>query len=73
MKKLQGKQKLEKVILKTNDGTIPIEAELWFPLFGLSPKIGPIADWGLEIEKNPSSLIHLTIKPTVQVYLRLAT
>ncbi|MFZ0491543.1 MAG: ferredoxin--NADP(+) reductase, partial [Salegentibacter sp.] len=24
----------------------------FIPLFGLSPKLGPIADWGLEIEKN---------------------
>ena len=25
----------------------------WFiPLFGLTPKLGPINDWGLEIEKN---------------------
>jgi thioredoxin reductase (NADPH) len=26
--------------------------DYWFPLFGLSPKLGPIANWGLEIEKN---------------------
>ena len=52
VKQLEGKQKLEKVILETKDGTIPIETTLWFPLFGLSPKLGPIADWGLEIEKN---------------------
>ena len=29
-----------------------IKVDTWFPLFGLSPKLGPIADWGLEIEKN---------------------
>ena len=29
-----------------------IDTKLWFPLFGLSPKLGPIGDWGLEIEKN---------------------
>jgi len=52
VKQLEGKQQLEKVILETKDGTVPIETELWFPLFGLSPKLGPIADWGLEIEKN---------------------
>ncbi len=50
--KLEGKHKLEKVILKTKDGNIPIKTSLWFPLFGLSPKLGPITDWGLEIEKN---------------------
>ena len=26
--------------------------DYWLPLFGLSPKLGPIADWGLEIDKN---------------------
>ena len=52
MKQLEGKQQLEKVIIETKDGTVPIETALWFPLFGLSPKLGPIADWGLEIEKN---------------------
>ena len=52
VKQLEGKQQLEKVIIETKDGAVPIETTLWFPLFGLSPKLGPIADWGLEIEKN---------------------
>lgn len=29
-----------------------VEVDNFIPLFGLSPKLGPIADWGLEIEKN---------------------
>ena len=29
-----------------------VETDYFIPLFGLSPKLGPIADWGLEIEKN---------------------
>jgi thioredoxin reductase (NADPH) len=29
-----------------------IETDHFIPLFGLSPKLGPIANWGLEIEKN---------------------
>ena len=29
-----------------------IRCDNWFPLFGLTPKLGPIANWGLEIEKN---------------------
>ena len=28
------------------------EVDHFIPLFGLAPKLGPIADWGLEIEKN---------------------
>jgi thioredoxin reductase (NADPH) len=33
-------------------GKFDIETDHWLPLFGLSPKLGPIADWGLNIEKN---------------------
>ena len=29
-----------------------LETDHFIPLFGLSPKLGPIANWGLEIEKN---------------------
>ena len=29
-----------------------VDVDVWLPLFGLSPKLGPIANWGLEIEKN---------------------
>ena len=29
-----------------------VEVDTWLPLFGLSPKLGPIANWGLKIEKN---------------------
>ncbi len=29
-----------------------LECDNFIPLFGLSPKLGPIANWGLEIEKN---------------------
>lgn len=51
---LQGSEKLEKVIVKSTDTTeeIDLEVDNFIPLFGLSPKLGPIADWGLDIEKN---------------------
>jgi thioredoxin reductase (NADPH) len=29
-----------------------IDADYLIPLFGLSPKLGPIADWGLNLDKN---------------------
>jgi thioredoxin reductase (NADPH) len=29
-----------------------LDVDNYLPLFGLSPKLGPIGDWGLEIEKN---------------------
>ena len=33
-------------------GLMVLEVDNFIPLFGLSPKLGPLADWGLEIEKN---------------------
>ena len=29
-----------------------LETDCWFPLFGLVPKLGPLGNWGLDIEKN---------------------
>ncbi len=49
---LDGGRYLTKVTLKV-DGTLVTQAVDYFiPLFGLTPKLGPIANWGLEIEKN---------------------
>tara|TARA_Y100000991_G_scaffold29739_1_gene18722 strand:+ start:6953 stop:7972 length:1020 start_codon:yes stop_codon:yes gene_type:complete len=47
-----GNQKLNlNVNIKGNENT-NVTCDNWFPLFGLTPKLGPIANWGLEIEKN---------------------
>jgi thioredoxin reductase (NADPH) len=34
------------------EGKKELETDYFIPLFGLSPKLGPIAEWGLQIEKN---------------------
>jgi len=39
-------------IIKNGEKKIILEVDHFIPLFGLSPKLGPIANWGLEIEKN---------------------
>lgn len=49
---LIGKDKLEAVVITTEGEETILETDHFIPLFGLSPKLGPIADWGLEIEKN---------------------
>jgi thioredoxin reductase (NADPH) len=50
---LQGINKLERIVVKHQaKGTQIIEADHFIPLFGLKPSLGPIANWGLEIEKN---------------------
>jgi len=47
-----GKEHLESVIIENNGEKITTETDYFIPLFGLTPKLGPIANWGLEIEKN---------------------
>ena len=50
---LIGEESLESVIIKKSDGsTIDLKTDFFIPLFGLSPKLGPISNWGLDIEKN---------------------
>jgi len=40
------------VIRHSNLGDRVQETDHFIPLFGLTPSLGPIADWGLDIEKN---------------------
>ncbi len=47
-----GDGKVEGVSIKKGDEVFNRECDHFIPLFGLAPKLGPIADWGLEIEKN---------------------
>jgi len=49
---LHGKNHLEGVSVTKDGETQILEVDAFIPLFGLSPKLGPIGDWGLEIEKN---------------------
>ena len=50
---LSGDNQLDKVIIQhSKNGEIVIEADHFIPLFGLKPSLGPIANWGMEIEKN---------------------
>lgn len=50
---LNGKVNLESITIKSSDNSeTDIQTDYFVPLFGLSPKLGPISNWGLEIEKN---------------------
>jgi thioredoxin reductase (NADPH) len=54
---LVGHHKLKAVVVKESklkhiDKEYELECDHFIPLFGLSPKLGPIANWGLDIEKN---------------------
>lgn len=49
---LLGVGHLDQVVLETADGRIPYDADYFLPLFGLTPKLGPIGEWGLGLDKN---------------------
>ena len=49
---LKGAEHLESILIEENGARRIIETDYFVPLFGLTPKLGPIANWGLEIEKN---------------------
>lgn len=50
---IDGNGKVESVVIThQKDGELTKETDHFIPLFGLKPSLGPIADWGLEIEKN---------------------
>lgn len=50
---VSGNGVLKEVLIKTdNHGEFHKEVDHFIPLFGLTPKLGPIAEWGLNIDKN---------------------
>jgi len=56
---IKGEGSLKSILIKNNDGSSDeYSLDCWLPLFGLSPKLGPIAKWGLDIEKNAIKVDH---------------
>ena len=50
---IKGDLKLKNIVIKNVNGKeINVETDYWFPLFGLIPKLGPIQNWGLDLQKN---------------------
>jgi len=53
---LNGDENLKSITVKKGKGEdeeiFEIETDAFIPLFGLSPKLGPIGNWGLDIVKN---------------------
>lgn len=49
---VKGNGKLEEVVIKQKDKEFSKTVDNFIPLFGLSPKLGPIADWGLTINRS---------------------
>ena len=49
---LHGDTKLNAITIDREGTQEVIDTDYFIPLFGLTPKLGSIANWGLEIEKN---------------------
>ncbi|MBL6666164.1 NAD(P)/FAD-dependent oxidoreductase [Flavobacteriaceae bacterium] len=49
---LEGEKYLTGVTISQEATSVTQPVDYFIPLFGLTPKLGPIAQWGLEIEKN---------------------
>ena len=49
---LEGDKHLTSVTVDREGTALAHAVDYFIPLFGLTPKLGPIANWGLEIEKN---------------------
>lgn len=53
LQSVTGNERLSAITLKDkNQEQVIIETDFLIPLFGLSPKLGPISEWGLDLEKN---------------------
>ncbi len=53
VKELKGNDQLTGLSVEHDtDGIIHIDTDYFIPLFGLTPKLGPIANWGLAVDSN---------------------
>ena len=66
---VKGNGSLTEVIIKSKaNGEFAKEVDNFIPLFGLTPKLGPIADWGLAINKSAvevNTLDYSTSEPGI--------
>lgn len=49
---VKGNGKLSELVIQQGKEQKSIPTDTWLPLFGLKPSLGPIADWGLALEKS---------------------
>jgi thioredoxin reductase (NADPH) len=66
---LKGEKKLEYIEIQHDTaGNFSIPTDYFIPLFGLTPKLGPIATWGLAINNNAvevNTLDYATTTPGI--------
>jgi thioredoxin reductase (NADPH) len=64
---LHGNGKLDGVVIQHDtEGEFTVETDYFVPLFGLTPKLGPIAEWGLELDKNAIAVNTLDYSTNIQ-------
>ncbi|MFL2639674.1 MAG: NAD(P)/FAD-dependent oxidoreductase [Flavobacteriaceae bacterium] len=49
---IKGDSHVESLIIKSDTFEKKVDADYFIPLFGLTPKLGRLQEWGLKIEKN---------------------
>ena len=49
---VRGEGHLQSIVVNSDGAEREIETDFFIPLFGLTPKLGELANWGLEIDKN---------------------
>ncbi len=50
---LHGNGKLNEVVIQHDrEGSIVVPTDHFVPLFGMAPKLGPLQEWGLELDKD---------------------
>lgn len=63
---IDGDSHLNKLTVTENNGTVTeIDTEYFIPLFGLSPKLGPIKEWGLDLGKESILVDTMDYQTTV--------
>ena len=62
--------RLAAISVKTKDGEIRVPANRLMPFFGLTMKLGPVANWGLNLNENPFALTRGEIRNQRARHLR---
>jgi thioredoxin reductase (NADPH) len=64
---LRGGDHLEELVVQGKDKVSnTLNVDYFIPLFGLSPKLGPIADWGLNISRSAIEVDTLDYSTNVE-------
>ena len=63
---VKGNGILKEVVIKQKEkGEFSMQVDNFIPLFGLTPKLGPIADWGLNLSKSAIEVDTLDYRTNV--------